>query len=598
MPINSVLLQYQAKLQEIQTNFHHLRSGQTTALAVMVAAGVIVLVFSFLAWQKRAWGLWCSPLPLAAIAFSGRKYVQNHSGLYRLSRLKRYYERGLARVENRWAGTGFGGEQFQPFNHPYAGNLTLFGEGSLFELLCTSRTDIGRHRLANYLLETPDLDEVRERQKAVQELKNRTDLFEQVALLGKFDFQESNRQTFAEWLEIPVFSVHPIVRFMVLSTSVMLAVFMLLGFDAVMDWSHLWAWVVPLLAIHGVLALVFRRRVAQLLPAVRSVGLEMKIITDGLHLLRSQKFESEKLRRIAECSKTDDLLRAFHKLERLTNALLECDKEWFYPFSRLLLVNTQLLLAVERWKLQNADLLRASLAAWGEFEALVALALYAYEHPENAFPEFVADDVVFEAQGLGHPLLPHNDCVRNEIALNTEKQFYLISGSNMSGKSTLLRTLGVNAVLAYAGAPVRAKQIRLSLFSVCASLAVVDSLLNGKSKFLVEMDRLRQAIEFTNGSRPVLFLIDEILSGTNSRDRRVATEAIIRTLIGGGALGVISTHDLTLTEIPDLDGFSGMNVHMGSKNSSDPLNFDYLLKIGPSTESNALAIARMAGVLV
>jgi DNA mismatch repair ATPase MutS len=189
--------------------------------------------------------------------------------------------------------------------------------------------------------------------------------------------------------------------------------------------------------------------------------------------------------------------------------------------------------------------------------------------------------------------------VLNDVELNQESRFYVLSGSNMSGKSTLLRAIGLNAVLAFAGAPVRAQALRLSSgLSVFASIAVVDSLLNGKSKFQAEVDRLRQTIEFALHDRPVLFLVDEIFSGTNSRDRRVAAEAIVRTLVGRGAIGVLSTHDLALTEIAATDGLPGLNVHMGSRDGIDPMEFDYRLKPGVTQESNALAIARMSGVPV
>jgi DNA mismatch repair ATPase MutS len=188
--------------------------------------------------------------------------------------------------------------------------------------------------------------------------------------------------------------------------------------------------------------------------------------------------------------------------------------------------------------------------------------------------------------------LPRASCVANDVEL---APFYVISGSNMSGKSTLLRAIGLNAVLAFAGAPVRASALRVSKLSIFASLSVTDSLLNGKSRFLAEVDRLRQAIE---SSGPALFLVDEIFSGTNSRDRRIAAEVVVRALVKQGAIGALSTHDLALTEIANAEGLSGVNVHMGSRDGSDPLDFDYLLKPGVTKEANGLAIARLAGVPV
>ena len=164
-------------------------------------------------------------------------------------------------------------------------------------------------------------------------------------------------------------------------------------------------------------------------------------------------------------------------------------------------------------------------------------------------PRACAGPACFQASELGHRLLPPASCVTNEIELNRDSPFYIVSGSNMSGKSTLLRAIGLNAVLAFAGAPVRARALRLSGLSIFASLSIVDSLLNGKSKFLAEVDRLRQAIESAVPDRPVLFLVDEIFSGTNSRDRRIAAEAVVRTLVNRGAIGALSTHDLALTEM-------------------------------------------------
>jgi len=168
----------------------------------------------------------------------------------------------------------------------------------------------------------------------------------------------------------------------------------------------------------------------------------------------------------------------------------------------------------------------------------------------------------------------------------------------MTGKSTLLRAIGVNAVLALAGAPVRARSLRLSHCAICASISVGDSLLNGKSKFLAEVERVRQTLELAKGERPVLFLIDEIFGGTNSRDRRVVAESVVRALSGFGAIGALSTHDLALTGIAERTELHGCNVHMGSRDGAGPLDFDYRLKPGVTQESNALDIARMVGIVV
>jgi DNA mismatch repair ATPase MutS len=253
-------------------------------------------------------------------------------------------------------------------------------------------------------------------------------------------------------------------------------------------------------------------------------------------------------------------------------------------------------MAVEHWRQKHRASMAEWLDAWAEFEALNALAGYAYEHPENTYPQFTEGGARFEGEALGHPLLAENACIRNDVRLDGVTRFYIVSGSNMTGKSTLLRAIGVNAVLALAGAPVRARSLRLSRFSICASISVGDSLLNGKSKFLAEVERVRQTIELARGERPVLFLIDEIFSGTNSRDRSVLAESVVGALTGYGAVGALSTHDLALTGMVDRAELRGCNMHMGCRDGGGPLDFDYLLKPGVTQESNALDIARMVGI--
>ena len=194
-----------------------------------------------------------------------------------------------------------------------------------------------------------------------------------------------------------------------------------------------------------------------------------------------------------------------------------------------------------------------AIARWlevvGEFEALCALASYAYENPLDPFAEVVSEGPLFVGEELGHPLIPLARCVRNDLCLGGELRLLVVSGSNMSGKSTLLRTIGVNAVLALAGAPVRARRLRLSPMVIGATLRIQDSLQAGRSRFYAEITRIRQILDMAKGSPPLLFLLDEFLQGTNSHDRRQGAEGVLRTLLECGALGLITPHDLALAEI-------------------------------------------------
>jgi hypothetical protein len=573
---------------ELQSAIAQLRWPHALALSALTLALALFLALSLYAIRGQVSVLWPA-LPVPVAAASARRLQKFRQSQSRFWRLKRFYERALQRVNGNWARTGSGGEEFADPDHPYAADLNVCGEGSLFELLCIARTSLGRRGLADYLLKAPALEETLQRQQAVRELCGRTELRERIATLGEFDFMEARHDTFQQWLNSLSLSFAPALRPIAAVTSSLLAGLVLAGVLGLLPWTGVAIWASPLIGFHAAVGACFRSRVNRMLEWLRPVSIETRVFREGLLLLEKEQFLSAKLRQLSEQVRTGS--RSIRKLERLLGILHQRDKDWFAAPSRLLLVGTQVCMAVEQWRKNHGPSLGMWLEAWAEFEALNSLAAYAYENPDNAFPEF--GETCLEARDLAHPLLPRAVAVTNDIELNRASPLYIISGSNMSGKSTLLRAIGLNAVLAFAGAPVRARALRLSGLSIFASLSVVDSLLNGKSKFLAEVDRLRQAIESNVPHRPVLFLVDEIFGGTNSRDRRIAAEAVVRTLVSQGAIGALSTHDLALTEIA-----GAVNVHMGSRTQGDPMDFDYRLKPGVTTETNALAIARLAGVPV
>jgi hypothetical protein len=595
MTVPEILSQYESRLGDLHSGIAQLRLPYALTAAILLIAIGFFLLLSLYAIRMQVSYLWPS-LPAVAAAASAWRIQQHRHTRSRWWRLTRFYERSVQRVQGNWAGSGAAGDEFTDPNHLYAADLQVLGEGSLFELLCTARTSIGQRGLAGYLLEAPSLDETRLRQNAVRELRERTDVRETIATLGEFEHFESKWSTFQQWLETPTFSFARPLPVLALISSALLAGILAAAYIKAIPWTSAAILLSPVIAFHAGAGLLFRKRVNTMCEWVRPVSVETRVLREGLSLIEGESFQCVKLRQLAE--QVHHGSRAIRKLERLLEALAQRDKEWFYAPSRLFLAGTQLCMAIEKWRKEHGPSLTTWIDAWAEFEALNALAAYGYEHPANTFPDLSDGEPCFEAQELGHPLLSHASCVVNDVELGSDTPFYVVSGSNMSGKSTLLRAIGLNAVLGFAGAPVRARSLRMSGLSIIASLSLVDSLLNGKSKFMAEVDRLRQAIESSVENKSVLFLVDEIFSGTNSRDRRIAAEAVVRTLVNKGGIGALSTHDLALTEIASVDGMRGANVHMGSKDERDPMDFDYRLKPGVTRESNALAIARMVGVPV
>jgi DNA mismatch repair ATPase MutS len=271
----------------------------------------------------------------------------------------------------------------------------------------------------------------------------------------------------------------------------------------------------------------------------------------------------------------------------------------FAPLAFIVVWPVHVALAIESWRTAHGRLIGGWLAAAGEIEALAALATYAYENPADVWPEIVtaAGGARFEAEGFGHPLIPPAQLVRNDLRLNATRRFVVVSGSNMSGKSTLLRAVGMNTVLALAGAPVRALRLVLTPMWVGGSIGRHDSLKDGISHFYAEVKHLARLAELAAES-PLLFLLDELLHGTNSHDRRAGGEALLRNLIERGAIGLLTTHDLALTEMLPTAGAPGENVHFADQVVDGKMVFDYRMRPGIVERGNALALMRAVGLEV
>ena len=510
-------------------------------------------------------------------------------------RLAALYEKGLKRLsgEERWS--GFTGEAFAGAGHLYERDLDVLGTHSLFDLLATTRTVVGQGGLARLLLAPTDAGSVRERQTAVRELAGMLDLRERIAMVGRFKFEDVPAESFELWLDEERSKFPAWVRWVLGAATVAWIAAGLAALAMPVDRAVLLRVTEMLLLAQGMICLWLKARVkVELETAQRLVG-QTSVLREGLRVMCENTFASERLRALQLAVKEED--RAVRQLERCLLVLEHRLKEWFYTFYLILGLGTQVAISLDAWKQRFDAPMRRWLEAWGEFEALLALATYAAEHEENVWPEIVEGKAVFEAREMVHPLLWRRDAVANDVVLGGEAQFLLISGSNMAGKSTLLRAIGANVVLALAGTSVPARGLRVSALRVGASLAITDSLGEGKSKFLAEVERLRDVLALAR-EQPgeSLFLIDEVFSGTNSLDRRVAAEAVLRGLLAAGAIGALSTHDLALAELAEIAALCGRNVHMASPDESDPLGFDYLLKPGMNRTTNGLAIVRLLGL--
>jgi hypothetical protein len=559
---------------------------------VCVLATVLLVIDSMkhgLAWEWFATGAVGSLAALVATLYQrGRSEV----AWRRVS----LYEKALARVSGEQPNSGFTGEAFAREGHLFQDDLNVLGKDSLFDRIATTRTTVGQRGLAKLLLDAATTAMGRERQEAVRELSQDTDLRERVALIGRSKFEDVPAESLEEWLGRQRSGTAVWLRWVLLAITLSGITMGLGGLALHFDGHLLMRNLAVLIGLQALLCLRLRTAVNRELESAQRLFGQTAILREGLRLLRSQQFSSALLCSLQQQAMGED--KALARLERWLTIVEQRPKEWFYTLSLIFCLGTHAAIALEQWRAEFGEPMRRWIEAWADFEALVAVGTYAAEHEENAYPELVdGAHPIFEARGMKHPLLASSAAVANDVMLGTEAQFLLISGSNMAGKSTLLRAIGASMVLALAGAPVAAQSLRLGLDSVGASLSLNDSLSEGKSKFLAEVERLRAIVDLAR-SQPgrTLFLIDEILAGTNSLDRRAAAESVLRALVDAHAVGAISTHDLTLTAIADLPGLHGVNVHMASPDEDDPLGFDYKLKPGINQTTNALAIVRMMGL--
>jgi chromate transport protein ChrA len=512
-------------------------------------------------------------------------------------RAEAHYEAGQRRLVGTWAGHGVVRDDLAPPDHPYASDLDLFGSGSMFDRLCTARTGAGVGCLARWLLEPADPDEVTARQRAVTELKDRVDLRESIALAGEDLDAQVDPQRLAEWGEQPT-TLDPAraARLRVVAWTMAAA-----NLAATVAWAA-GPFGPEALIGTALVTWILDRKARDFTDAVE-VGVErpsreLAIVAQLLRRFEDERFEDPRLSSLraeliagpaAASTQIGHLVKLAQWLEARRGQL-------FSPIAFGLMWRAHFGLAIERWRRAHGPQIATWFSALGELEALAAISAYAYERPDDPFPTFVDGPPSVQGDAVGHPLLPADRGVRNGVQLGPGRRACVVSGSNMSGKSTYLRTVGLNVVLAQAGAPVCAERLALSPLRVGATLRVQDSLSEGASRFYAEITRLRRVMDLTEAGPGVLFLLDEILHGTNSHDRRIGAIAVVRRLLERGAIGLVTTHDLALADAAaELPG-DVANVHFADRLGDEGLHFDYTLRPGVVQTSNALDLMRSVGL--
>ena len=595
--------EYENRLQARQQAFDQLCRQDDHAVSFRTAVACFGVLIAWVVFG--GWGVaWQSLLVPVGLFLAGLFFHESVKRKQRTAKLAiDYYERCLQRLDGEWAGVGPDGGEFLDPLHSYAGDLDIFGVGSLFQLLNSPITPGGTKTLATWLAPAvdqglPAAETVLHRQNAVRMLREQLDLRERLAVIGPTKQSQADAKQLQSWLSNPGGLTAAWIRIVGLllgavgiaalifwytsgsPSALILVVLVQLGF--------LYRLREPLTAIkqHSEHAVFELRRIEQVVTALESVAGD----DSEINRLRSELVEDN-----TRASDTiHQLERTVSQYENMRHNLL------IAPLAFLSMVSLQFACAIDRWRTKHGPHVDRWFQAVGELETLLAFSQLHFENPNYCFPTLTNEATRFIALNLSHPLLPGVAAIANDVELSENCRLLLVSGSNMSGKSTMLRSVGINTVLAWAGAPVCARELKLARLQVAAAMRMQDSLQAGTSHFFAELKRIQLVVELAQQNKAdspiVLFLLDEILHGTNSHDRLVGARGVIESLLKTGALGLVTTHDLALSEIVDELDTPSQNVHFRDEWIDGKMTFDYRMREGVVPKSNALSLMRLLGL--
>ncbi len=598
---------YRQRLAELEAEESGLAASSAALSRVRLVVFLLTAVvgtattFGWLA-LPIGFGIACTILGLLVFAWLVRRHDRVLKAERRAKVLASRQRQGLARIGRIWDEL-----ELPPFAPPpgapsFARDLDLFGRASLFHLLGPLTTAFGRETLARWLLEPAAPASIRERQEAVQELARATAFREDLALAGhELSGRGDDPRPFLGWAE----GEGVLVRRPWLRWLAFLVPGLLLG-ATIAAVAGLVPGQVPLLLLVASFVVSFYLVVPAIHPMFGLVAARERRFASYARLLEvvvAIPGEAPALARLRdELAATG--LAAHREMARLHQLVELADLRFsslHFLIQAVSFWDVYVAAALERWQARAGKEVRGWLAALGEAEALAAFASLRFDHPEWTFPLVEAGRAELVARQLGHPLLASEAAVANDVTVGPVGTFLLVTGSNMSGKSTLLRALGTNLVLAQAGAPVAARELVLPPLRLATSIEVEDNLAAGASLFYAELTRLRSIVDAsrTGEDTPLFFILDEILRGTNSAERHLAVAKVLRFLLGQRAFGAVSTHDLALAEVPEI-ARAALKVHFREtlEQTADGarMSFDYRLRPGLATTTNALTLLALMGL--
>lgn len=577
-------------------------------LAIFLTTGILIMIFAANGWVVPVAGT----AVIGAVSFVAtlRAYNQIAADKKRVDLLIQINEAELLRTGNNLSAFSPGNE-FLHRNHDYAADLDVFGHHSLFQLLNRTTTESGARLLADWLTAPADRSTIDGRQEAVRELAANLDWRQDFQVSGmQFETTKSDYQLLLKWIEEPEQFLSSGKRLLTVSlslaalSSAALAFFLYHFLFHLRDLSgiHL----LPLI-LTSVINSVYLRKFKQaaehiILSSQQNTGI-LGAYQSLIKTIEKQSFNAKRLSELRAILTHAGNPAAYEigALKRILEIFQQkgtrntIGKNAFYGMiNNLWLIDVHLILKTEDWKARNRDQIRPWVAAVSELEALCSIAGFTYSNPLYTFPEITSEPYLIDFREVGHPLLKPGKRISNDFAMSGRGATTMITGSNMAGKSTFLRTVGINLVLAFMGAPCCASHARVSLLRIFTSMRTQDNLEESVSSFYAELQRIEQLLRLVGEGEPIFFLLDEMFKGTNSQDRFRGGVSLIRQLGELNAFGMISTHDLDLAKLTKdlaIDNFSFNSVIRDGQ-----ISFDYRLTPGICTDFNASELMKRSGI--
>ncbi len=581
------LLAQQKKLQQKKSIFGILRFGSIAA---------IITAFYFL-WSLGAVYVVIAVVLLLAIFIQlVYKDLANRSAIRHLGHLISINEAEIRAVAGEYYQFA-DGAAFIPKEHAYAADMDIFGHASLYQFMNRTGSDMGAAQLAFWLLEPATPEAIIERQDAVKELKDKMNWRQDIQAFGReTNIRNSTFKKLMAWLHEPTLFLQfrhwqwlrivlPVIIITVVTTAIA-------GFIS-MNVMYVF------LLLYAVIAFQVNKIVSPLHEKLSKIVDEMDVLSLSIATIEKEKFNTALTKRLqqqffsnnmAASVKTGKLKKILNRLDMRYNIVLSA------PLNLLFLWNLQQALDLENWKKEYDADVETWFRTLGIFEALNSFAAIHFNNPDCCFPTLEEKHFFIAAKELGHPLINATKRVNNYIDIESRGELMLVTGSNMAGKSTYLRSVGINTVLAMAGAPVCATSFRLSPVQLISSMRIADNLEESTSTFYAELKKLKSVIDKVNAGEKVFILLDEILRGTNSLDRHTGSEALIKQLIRQQAAAIIATHDLGLADLKKEFPNHILNYHFDVEVNNEELYFDYKLKPGVCTSLNASILMRKIGI--